>query len=924
MEKNMDTIPSPSHNSFKTRSTLKIDNKNFLYHSLTHLALEFKTVNKLPKSLKILLENLLRYEDGINITPEHIKALIHWQSSWQEGYEILFYPSRIVMQDLSGVPAIVDLAAMREALAHKEKDPQTVNPRIPVDFVIDHSLMVDAYGRRDAYKINVTKEFERNRERYEFIKWAQQSFKNFRVIPPGMGIIHQVNLEYLSEVIALKEDNEGQWLIPDSNLGTDSHTPMVNGLSVLAWGVGGIEAEAALLGEPVSLPIPEVIGFKLTGQLNEGVNATDLVLTITELLRKEGVVGKFIEYYGSGLHYLSVQDRATISNMSPENGSTIGFFPIDSNTLDYLKLTGKSDEIIQRVEHYARAQGLWHEIDNEPEFPHTITLDISTIEPSIAGPKRPQDRLRLEGTKDAFLTFLKEREEDPALKESITINGEPHTLKQGDIAIAAITSCTNTSNPSVMLAAGLLAKKARKRGLSTQPWVKTSLAPGSRIVTDYLDKTNLSPYLDELGFNLVGYGCTTCAGNSGPLIPEVEAVLTKTKLTLANVLSGNRNFEGRIHSQVKTSWLTSPPLVVAYALAGTIMIDLTREAIGLDKKGEPVYLKDIWPSHQELSDYLETITDELYLKGYKDVFQGDALWQEINVDPSPTYRWEETSTYIQKPPYFKAETTKNHAIANKSMTPSIDSPFIKDARVLVWVGDSFTTDHISPAGEILTDSVAGKYLKEKGVHPHDFNSYGSRRGNHNLMMRGAFANIRIRNRLVDGLEGGFTRYLPSNSQGNNTLGDGHIKEDYVNSIYDIAMRYQRENTPTLILAGKEYGTGSSRDWAAKGPALLGIKTIIAESFERIHRTNLVGMGVLPLQFKEGQNADTLGLQGDEYFTILTPKTFTPKETITVQTRTPQGLESSFKVILRLDTSLEINHFKAGGILPYVLTKEEYI
>lgn len=900
-------------NSFETRSTLQVGNTNYHYHSLPKAAKQLGDLTRLPVSLKVLLENLLRHEDGVTVTRDDIQAMADWLKTRSSDREIQYRPARVLMQDFTGVPAVVDLAAMRDAVARAGGDPQKINPLSPVDLVIDHSVMVDHFGDAQAFEDNVEMEMQRNGERYEFLRWGQKAFDNFRVVPPGTGICHQVNLEYLGQSVwASKVDGE-LWAYPDTLVGTDSHTTMINGLGVLGWGVGGIEAEAAMLGQPVSMLIPEVVGFKLTGKLREGMTATDLVLTVTQMLRAKGVVGKFVEFYGDGLADLPLADRATIANMAPEYGATCGFFPIDDETMRYLRLTGRPDEVVARVEAYAKAQGMWREAGAEPEFTDSLELDMSTVEASLAGPRRPQDRVALCDVHAAFdkLMDLVLRPADeaesrleteggggvavggPSSGAAVVIDGEEHEISHGAVVIAAITSCTNTSNPSVMMAAGLLAKKAVERGMMRKPWVKSSLAPGSKVVTDYLDRAGLTESLDALGFNLVGYGCTTCIGNSGPLLPEVALAVTEHDLVVSAVLSGNRNFEGRVHPQVKANWLASPPLVVAYALAGNTRMNLLEEPLGLDRDNKPVYLKDLWPSNAEIAEAVAMVEDSMYRKRYADVFSGDEHWQSIRVAEGATYDWVNDSTYVKNPPYFE----------------QIDQPLqplhpVDQARVLAVFGDSITTDHISPAGNIKGSSPAGRYLQEQGVKPDDFNSYGSRRGNHEVMMRGTFANIRIRNRMLGGEEGGETIHVPSGER---------------MSIYDAAMRYQQDNTPLVVFAGKEYGTGSSRDWAAKGTNLLGVKAVIAESFERIHRSNLVGMGVLPLQFKDGQSVGSLGLDGHEKVDIQgVNDDLKPGQTLKMVATKDSGEKVEFEVLCRIDTRNEIDYFKAGGILHFVL------
>lgn len=905
-------------NSFNALQTLTVGSSNYQIFSLAQAEKTLGDIAKLPKSLKVLLENLLRFEDQLSVKTEHIYALAEWLKTKGSEQEIQYRPARVLMQDFTGVPAVVDLAAMRAAMAQAGGDPEKINPLSPVDLVIDHSVMVDYFADDQAFEENVHIEMQRNGERYQFLRWGQSAFNNFSVVPPGTGICHQVNLEYLAQAVWLGEDEGKTFAFPDTLVGTDSHTTMINGLGVLGWGVGGIEAEAAMLGQPISMLIPEVIGFKLTGKLPEGITATDLVLTITQMLRQKGVVGKFVEFYGDGLADLPLADRATIANMAPEYGATCGFFPIDEVTLGYLKLTGRDEGRIELVEAYSKAQGLWRNAGDEPVFTDTLSLDMTTVQASLAGPKRPQDRVLLSEVPKTFNALMeltlkpakeaKERLENEggggtaveAKKANIqhespscVIEGQEYPLNHGDVVISAITSCTNTSNPSVMLAAGLLAKKAIEKGLQRKPWVKSSLAPGSKVVTDYLLAAGLTPYLDELGYNLVGYGCTTCIGNSGPLPEPVEDAIQCHDLNVASVLSGNRNFEGRVHPLVKTNWLASPPLVVAYGLVGNIRTDLTTEPLGEGKDGQPVYLKDIWPSQAEIDVVLQKVNTEMFHKEYAAVFDGDASWQAIQIPKSKTYEWADDSTYIRHPPFFEGIGEPPKPIKN-----------IEQARILAVLGDSVTTDHISPAGNIKKDSPAGRYLQEQGVDPKDFNSYGSRRGNHEVMMRGTFANIRIKNEMLGGEEGGNTIYIPSGEK---------------LAIYDAAMLYQQENTPLVIIAGKEYGTGSSRDWAAKGTNLLGVKAVIAESFERIHRSNLVGMGVLPLQFVDGQTRQSLNLTGHEVISIRgLLDGIQPHQILEVDVKRPNGVASHFNVLCRIDTLNEVEYFKAGGILHYVL------
>ena len=906
----------PSLDSLKSLKTLDVNNKTYHYFSLPDAARTLGDLDKLPMSLKVLLENLLRWEDNHTVTGDDLKALADWLVERKSHREIQYRPARVLMQDFTGVPAVVDLAAMRAAVAKVGGDPQRINPLSPVDLVIDHSVMVDRFGDDKAFGENVDIEMQRNGERYAFLRWGQNAFDNFSVVPPGTGICHQVNLEYLGRTVWTKEEDGRTYAFSDTLVGTDSHTTMINGLGVLGWGVGGIEAEAAMLGQPVSMLIPEVIGFKLTGKLREGITATDLVLTVTQMLRKKGVVGKFVEFYGDGLADLPLADRATIANMAPEYGATCGFFPVDDVTLDYLRLSGRPDETVQLVEAYCKAQGLWRLPGQEPAFTDALELDMGSVVASLAGPKRPQDRVALPDVSKAFSDFLglavsPSKHEEGRLESEggggvavgnaaqvgeaeYEYNGQTYRLKNGAVVIAAITSCTNTSNPSVMMAAGLLAKKAVEKGLTRKPWVKSSLAPGSKVVTDYYNAAGLTQYLDQLGFDLVGYGCTTCIGNSGPLPDPIEKAIQQSDLTVASVLSGNRNFEGRVHPLVKTNWLASPPLVVAYALAGTVRTDLSSEPLGEGSDGQPVYLRDIWPTQQEIADAVMNVSTSMFHKEYAEVFAGDEQWQAIEVPEAATYVWQPDSTYIQHPPFFEDVAGPLPVIAD-----------VQQARVLAVLGDSVTTDHISPAGNIKLDSPAGRYLRSKGVEYKDFNSYGSRRGNHEVMMRGTFANIRIRNEMLGGEEGGYTLHVPT---------------DEKLPIYDAAMRYQEEGTPLVVIAGQEYGTGSSRDWAAKGTNLLGVKAVIAESFERIHRSNLVGMGVLPLQFKAGESRKTLGLTGKEVLNItgLTGATLQPGMSLAVQITREDGQQETINVLCRIDTLNEVEYFKAGGILHYVL------
>ncbi|MBG0847099.1 aconitate hydratase AcnA [Pseudomonas chengduensis] len=906
----------PSLDSLNCRRELKVGDATYHYFSLPEAAQRLGNIDRLPKSLKVLLENLLRNEDGQTVQPQDLQAMVDWLDQRASDREIQYRPARVLMQDFTGVPAVVDLAAMRDAMAKAGGDPQRINPLSPVDLVIDHSVMVDRYASSSAFHDNVELEMQRNGERYAFLRWGQHAFDNFSVVPPGTGICHQVNLEYLARTVWTKEEDGVTLAYPDTLVGTDSHTTMINGLGVLGWGVGGIEAEAAMLGQPVSMLIPEVIGFKLSGKLKEGITATDLVLTVTQMLRKKGVVGKFVEFYGDGLADLPLADRATIANMAPEYGATCGFFPVDEITLGYLRLSGRPDATVQLVEAYSKAQGLWREPGAEPLFTDSLSLDMGSVEASLAGPKRPQDRVSLGQVSQAFDDFIglqlkpTAKEEGRLLSEGgggtavggdkqsgeidYEDDGHTHRLKDGAVVIAAITSCTNTSNPSVMMAAGLLAKKAVEKGLQRQPWVKSSLAPGSKVVTEYFNAAGLTPYLEKLGFDLVGYGCTTCIGNSGPLREPIEKAITQADLTVASVLSGNRNFEGRVHPLVKTNWLASPPLVVAYALAGSVRLDLTRDALGTGKDGQPVYLKDIWPTQAEITQAIAQVDTAMFRKEYAEVFAGDEKWQAIDVPKADTYAWQSDSTYIQHPPFFEDIAGDPPRITD-----------IRQARILALLGDSVTTDHISPAGNIKADSPAGRYLREHGVDKADFNSYGSRRGNHEVMMRGTFANIRIRNEMLGGEEGGNTLHVPSGEK---------------LAIYDAAMRYQAEGTPLLIIAGKEYGTGSSRDWAAKGTNLLGVKAVIAESFERIHRSNLVGMGVLPLQFKPGTDRTSLKLTGKEVLAIegLEGVELRPQMPLTLIITREDGTHEEVEVLCRIDTLNEVEYFKVGGILHYVL------
>ncbi len=884
-------------NTFNTLSTLTVAGETLEYYSLPALAKQFPAVERLPYSLKILLENLLRREDGTFVKADDIRALAEWTPRAAAMKEISFMPARVLLQDFTGVPCVVDLAAMRDGIVSLGGDPERVNPLQPVELVIDHSVQVDHFGSAQAFALNADLEYYRNRERYVFLRWGQDAFRNFRVVPPETGIVHQVNIEYLARVVCRDQQGSRTLAYPDTVFGTDSHTTMVNGLGVVGWGVGGIEAEAAMLGQPSSMLIPPVVGYRLTGRLPEGATATDLVLTVTESLRKQGVVGTFVEFYGSGLAHLTIADRVTLGNMCPEYGATVAIFPIDEMTLEYMRLTGRDDRQVALVDAYARAQGLFRtEGSPDAAYTETLELDLASVVPSLAGPRRPQDRVALNDAKRSFAAAL------PELQKGVkktggsgggTVVATETQLEHGTVVIAAITSCTNTSNPSVMIAAGLVAKKASEKGLTRKPWVKTSLAPGSKVVTEYLVKSGLQPYLDELGFNLVGYGCTTCIGNSGPLPEDIAADVREHGLVVASVLSGNRNFEGRIQQDVRANYLASPPLVVAYALAGSMNLDLTSEPLGTGRDGRAVYLKDIWPTEREVQQaVLGSVTSEMFRQQYASVFDGDERWRQLPVPTGDRFAWEADSTYIRRPPFLENLT--------------VDPPPVTDvtgARALAVLGDSITTDHISPAGAIRADSPAGRYLVEHGVTPKDFNSYGSRRGNHEVMMRGTFANVRLRNQLAPGHEGGVTTYLPG---------------DEVMSIYDAAMRYQEAGVPLLVLAGKEYGSGSSRDWAAKGTLLLGVKAVIAESFERIHRSNLVNMGVLPLQFREGESASALGLTGREVFDIAAGQALKPRGTVKLSARGEDGKAKSFTVGVRIDTPEELTAYRHGGILPYVL------
>lgn len=885
------------HDTLQTRTTLTVDGQTYDYFSLPAAASKMGDISRLPYSMKVLLENMLRFEDDRSVTVDDVKAIIAWQENkGKTEHEVAYRPARVLMQDFTGVPAVVDLAAMREAMTKLGGDPQRINPLTAVDLVIDHSVMVDEFGSPASFQKNVDLEFSRNGERYAFLRWGQNAFRNFRVVPPGTGICHQVNLEYLAQTVWVEEDERKKGTkvaYPDTLVGTDSHTTMVNGLAVLGWGVGGIEAEAAMLGQPISMLIPEVIGFKMTGALKEGVTATDLVLTVTQMLRKKGVVNKFVEFYGSGLDNMSLADRATIANMAPEYGATCGFFPIDAETIRYLNFTGRDPHRARVVEAYAKAQGMWRDASSaDPVFTDTLELNLADVEPCLAGPKRPQDRVPLSKTTEIFAGYQKEISRT---ETSVPVSGASYNVKDGDVVIAAITSCTNTSNPSVLVAAGLVAKKAAEKGLKTQPWVKTSLAPGSQVVTDYLQKAGLQTYLDQMGFNLVGYGCTTCIGNSGPLPDPIAKAVESGDLTVCGVLSGNRNFEGRINPHVKANYLASPPLVVAYAIAGSMKIDLTKDPVGTDKNGAPVYLKDIWPSNAEVQDTInQCLTSEMFKSRYANVFLGPKEWQAIGTSVSgDTYDWDAKSTYVANPPYF----------THMGKTPEKVSD-VKGARILALLGDSITTDHISPAGNIKKSSPAGAYLTGHGVDVADFNSYGARRGHHEVMMRGTFANIRIKNEMMGGAEGGLTKYLPTGEQ---------------MSIYDASMKYQADQTPLVIFAGKEYGTGSSRDWAAKGTRLLGVRAVIAESFERIHRSNLVGMGVLPLMFKNGMTRATLGLTGDETIDLIGAEAgIKPRMDVTLRITRADGKTEEHALLCRIDTLDEVDYFLNGGILHYVL------
>ncbi|GGD42041.1 aconitate hydratase AcnA [Aureimonas glaciei] len=906
--------------SFKCRKTLDVDGKPYVYFDLQEAERNgLAGASRLPFSMKVILENLLRNEDGRTVKADDIRAVANWvEDRGTAGHEIAYRPARVLMQDFTGVPAVVDLAAMRDATRQLGADPTKINPLVPVDLVIDHSVMVDFFGQADSFKKNVDAEYGRNGERYTFLRWGSEAFENFRVVPPGTGICHQVNLEYLAQTVWTKEENGETIAYPDTLVGTDSHTTMVNGLSVLGWGVGGIEAEAAMLGQPVSMLIPEVIGFRVEGKLPEGTTATDLVLTVTQMLRKKGVVGKFVEFYGPGLSNLTLEDQATIANMAPEYGATCGFFPVDKDTISYLEATGRDKQRVALVEAYSRAQGMYRdETSTDPVFTDTLSLDLSTVVPSLAGPKRPQDRVALTDVSTAFAAALPElqgnRAKAPSTDEArfvsegatgafegpavtrYAVEGAEHGIADGDVVIAAITSCTNTSNPNVLVAAGLVARKAHALGLKVKPWVKTSLAPGSQIVTEYLEKADLQKDLDAMGFNLVGYGCTTCIGNSGPLPEAISEAIAKNDLVACSVLSGNRNFEGRVNPDVRANWLASPPLVVAYAIAGSLFVDITKDALGKDQNGNDVFLKDIWPTTQEIAEIVrKTVTRDLFVERYSDVFKGDEHWQKIEVSGGLTYDWDDRSTYVQNPPYFEGMT----------MDP-VPVEDIHGARVLALLLDSITTDHISPAGSIKANGPAGDYLVSHQVRPVDFNSYGARRGNHQVMMRGTFANIRIKNQMLDGIEGGMTKHFPGGE---------------VMPIYDAAMKYQAETVPLVVFAGKEYGTGSSRDWAAKGTVLLGVRAVIAQSFERIHRSNLVGMGVVPFLFEEGTSWQTLGLKGDEIVTIEGLTTIQPRQKMEAKIERADGTVTMVPLLCRIDTLDELEYFRHGGILQYVLRR----
>ena len=881
-------------NSYNSLKSININGSDFKYFSLVEAEKNgLKGISKLPKSLKVLLENLLRYEDDISVTKNQIESIKNWLKEKKSTTEIAYRPARVLLQDYTGIPAVADLAAMREAVKKKNKDPNTINPLSAVDLVIDHSVQVDKFADKDSLEQNVEIEFQRNGERYSFLKWGQEAFNNFRIVPPGTGICHQVNLEYLSKVVWTEKYKGENYLFPDTLVGTDSHTTMVNGLSVLGWGVGGIEAEAGMLGQPISMLIPEVIGFKVINKLPEGTTATDLVLTVVKMLRDKGVVGKFVEFFGEGLKNLTLADRATIANMAPEYGATCGFFPIDDETLKYLKFSGRDDQTVEIVEHYAKEQGLWS--SDDIEFTDTLLLDMSTIVPTISGPKRPQDKVLLTEASTNFKKIFKENTERNIFKTS-KVSGADYEIKDGSILIAAITSCTNTSNPNVLIGAGLLAKKAIDLGLQSKPWVKTSLAPGSKVVTDYLAKAGLNVYLDKLGFNLVGYGCTTCIGNSGPLPINISESVKKDNIYAVSVLSGNRNFEGRISPLIKANYLASPPLVVAYALAGHMEFDFYKDSLGKNLEGKDIYLKDIWPTNKEIEDTLkESLNAEMFIKRYANVSEGPTQWQKIQTKKSSIYNWDEGSTYVKKPPFFDDLPDEPEGFKE-----------IKDARPLLILGDMITTDHISPAGSIQKESPAGDYFMKSQILPKDYNSYGSRRGNHEVMMRGTFANIRIRNEMVSGTEGGFTKLYP---------------EEKIMPVYDAVVEYKKRGTDLVVVGGKEYGTGSSRDWAAKGTKLLGVKVVIAESFERIHRSNLIGMGILPLQFTDGINRLNLQLKGSELISVLSiEKKISPADKVEVEIKYVSGDIKKIKTLCRIDTKNELEYYKNGGILQYVLRK----
>ncbi|WP_440913790.1 aconitate hydratase AcnA [Candidatus Pelagibacter sp.] len=879
-------------NSYNSLKKISINNKEYNYYSLSEAEKNgLDGINKLPKSLKVLLENLLRYEDDLSVTKSQIEAIKNWLKTKKSKTEIAYRPARVLLQDYTGIPAVADLAAMREAVKEKNKDPNTINPLSAVDLVIDHSVQVDQSAKADSFEKNVDIEFNRNGERYSFLKWGQQAFDNFRIVPPGTGICHQVNLEYLSKVVWSEEFKGEKYIFPDTLVGTDSHTTMVNGLSVLGWGVGGIEAEAGMLGQPISMLIPEVIGFEVKNKMPEGTTATDLVLTVVKMLRDKGVVGKFVEFYGDGLKNLTLADRATIANMAPEYGATCGFFPIDDETLKYLKFSGRDQHTVEVVEKYAKEQGLW--ASNDLEFTDVISLDMSTVVPTISGPKRPQDKVLLTDAPTSFKKVLSEATNKD--KKSISkVSNTDYEIQDGSILIAAITSCTNTSNPNVLIGAGLLAKKAVEHGLEVKPWVKTSLAPGSQVVTDYLEKAGLNTYLDQLGFNLVGYGCTTCIGNSGPLPENIVEAIQKENIHAVSVLSGNRNFEGRISPHIKANYLASPPLVVAYAIAGHMEFDLYKDPLGKSEDGKDIFLKDIWPSNQEIEDTLkQSLNADMFIQRYSNVSDGPTQWQQIKTEKSSIYKWDEGSTYVKKPPFFEGLSDEPEGFKE-----------IKDARPLLILGDMITTDHISPAGSIQKDSPTGEYFMEHQILPKDYNSYGSRRGNHEVMMRGTFANIRIRNEMAPGTEGGFTKLYP---------------EEKVMPVYDAVVEYKKRGTDLVVIGGKEYGTGSSRDWAAKGTKLLGVKAVIAESFERIHRSNLIGMGILPLQFKDGENRKSLNLVGSELISVVDiEKGINPSDEVVIEIKYISGEIKKVKTLSRIDTKNELEYYKNGGILQYVL------